>query len=146
MARTEDAEAVTEVFLASRAVAMPYLPRVYSDEETRVWITQVVLPGSRVWVAELGSSDEVVGFAALHGARLEHLYLLPDARGRGIGALLLDVAKQASPEALTLRVFQRNTAARAFYERHGFEAIDFHDGGGNEENEPDVTYRWTAVR
>jgi hypothetical protein len=30
-----------------------------------------------------------------------------------------------------------------FYERHGFMAIEFTDGSGNEEKEPDVLYRWT---
>lgn len=41
-------------------------------------------------------------------------------------------------------MFQRNTGARAFYERHGFVAVDFNDGSRNEEKEPDATYRWTA--
>ncbi|NEE43154.1 GNAT family N-acetyltransferase, partial [Streptomyces sp. SID8455] len=42
-ATAQDAEAVTGVFLASRAAAMPYLPRVHSDEDTLAWITHVVL-------------------------------------------------------------------------------------------------------
>lgn len=48
-----------------------------------------------------------------------------------------------SPDRLTLRVFTRNTDARAFYERHGFRLVDENDGSRNEENEPDMTYRWT---
>ncbi|MFF7255401.1 hypothetical protein [Streptomyces microflavus] len=28
------------------------------------------------------------------------------------------------------------------YERHGFTAVAFDDGGRNEENEPDVLYHW----
>ncbi len=97
-ATAQDAEAVTRVFLASRAAAMPYLPRVHSDEDTLAWITHVVLPTSTAEIA-----------------------------GR----------------PLSLYVFRRNAAARAFYERHGFTAVAFDDGGRNEEGEPDVLYRWT---
>ncbi|MEU3448149.1 GNAT family N-acetyltransferase [Streptomyces thermolilacinus] len=140
-----DGEAVTAVFLASRAAAMPYLPRLHSDEETRAWIDAVVLPGSDVWVAELGGDPaRIVGFAALDGTVLHHLYLRPDVRRRGIGSALLDTVRAASPGELSLHVFQRNTDARAFYERHGFTAGAYDDGSRNEESEPDVTYHWTA--
>ncbi|WP_175410460.1 GNAT family N-acetyltransferase [Streptomyces sp. TRM64462] len=145
-ARAADAEAITRVFLASRAAAMPYLPRLHSDEETRAWIEAVVLPGCAVWVAEQGEGPAgVVGFAALDGTVLDHLYLRPDVRRRGIGTALLAAVRAASPHELSLHVFQRNDAARAFYERHGFTAGTFDDGGRNEENEPDVTYHWTAA-
>jgi GNAT superfamily N-acetyltransferase len=144
-AQPADADAITTVFLASRAAAMPYLPRVHSDEATAAWISAVVLPGSEVWVAETGSPAEIVGFAALDGTVLDHLYLRPDVRRQGIGSALLGVVKEASPKELSLHVFQRNAAARAFYERHGFTAGEFDDGSRNEENEPDVTYHWTAV-
>jgi hypothetical protein len=40
-------------------------------------------------------------------------------------------------------VFTRNTAARAFYERHGCRVIASGDGGDNEEGEPDGTNAWT---
>ncbi|UQW99657.1 GNAT family N-acetyltransferase [Streptomyces sp. RerS4] len=143
-AQAADAAAITDVFLASRAAAMPYLPRLYSDEQTRYWIEAVVLPGGTVWVAEAGEPSEVVGFAVLDGTVLDHLYLRPEARRQGIGSALLATVKEASPHELSLHVFQRNEAARAFYERHGFTAGEFNDGSRNEENEPDVTYHWTA--
>ncbi|GGP99791.1 GNAT family N-acetyltransferase [Streptomyces roseolilacinus] len=146
VATPADGEAVTAVFLASRAAALPYLPRLHSAEETRAWIDGVVLPGSSVWVAELGDPARVVGFAALDGTVLDHLYLRPDVRRRGIGSALLEAVREASPEQLSLHVFQRNAEARAFYERHGFTAGVFDDGSRNEENEPDVTYHWTAGR
>ncbi|MFH9132597.1 GNAT family N-acetyltransferase [Streptomyces sp. NPDC017524] len=144
-ATPDDAEAVTRVFLASRAAAMPYLPRVHSDEDTLAWITHVVLPTSTaVWVAEeTVESGELLGFAVLAGGdELDHLYLRPDALRRGIGSRLLAEVRGAVEGALTLYVFQRNAAARAFYERHGFTAVAFDDGARNEENEPDVLYRW----
>jgi hypothetical protein len=42
-----------------------------------------------------------------------------------------------------LHVFQGNTDARAFYERHGFTVLDTSDGRKNMENLPDMTMRWT---
>jgi GNAT superfamily N-acetyltransferase len=139
-----DADAITSVFLASRAAAMPYLPRLYDDEQTGAFITHVVLLQCRVWVAESSQTGEVVGFAALEDDLLEHLYLRPDVQRQGVGTQLLDEARAASPAGLTLRVFTRNTAARAFYERHGFDQLDENDGSRNEENEPDMTYTWSG--
>ncbi|MFD7972216.1 GNAT family N-acetyltransferase [Streptomyces clavifer] len=143
-ATSEDAEAVTRVFLDSRAAVLPYLPRVHSDEDTRAWITHVLLPGSRTWVAEDGAG-ELLGFASLDGDELDQLYLRPDALRRGIGTRLLDRVKAASRGELSLYTFRRNTAACAFYERHGFVAVAYDDGSRNEEREPDVQYRWTAA-
>lgn len=143
-AKAADLAAITEVFLASRAAAMPYLPRLHSDEQTQAYIEHVVLPSSTVWVAETEEKSEIVGFAALDGTVLDHLYLRPDVRRQGIGSALLASVKETSPHELSLHVFQRNEAARAFYERHGFIAGEFNDGSRNEENEPDVTYHWAA--
>ncbi|THA71447.1 GNAT family N-acetyltransferase [Streptomyces sp. A0958] len=144
-ARAEDAVPLTRLFLASRAAAMPYLARVHSDEATLAWMTHVVLPGTDVRVAEIpedGGGAQVAGFVSLDGTELEHLYIAPGLRRRGIGSLLLDAAKRSGPEELTLYTFRRNTGARAFYERHGFTAVAFDDGSRNEEKEPDVRYRW----
>jgi ribosomal protein S18 acetylase RimI-like enzyme len=50
------------------------------------------------------------------------------------------------PAGMRLYAFQRNTRARGFYERRGFVAVEFGDGSGNEEGEPDVLYQWTPAR
>lgn len=147
-ARVEDAVPLTRLMLASRAAAMPYLARVHSDEATLAWMTHVLLPGTEVLVAEFraspegGGAAEPAGFVALDGTELEQLYIAPGLRRRGIGSLLLDAAKRGGRDELTLYTFQRNTGARAFYERHGFTAVSFDDGSRNEEKEPDVRYRW----
>ncbi|MFD3698362.1 GNAT family N-acetyltransferase [Streptomyces sp. NPDC058646] len=144
-AAPSDAEEITRLFLASRAAAMPYLPRIHSDEDTLAWITHVVLPDSRVWVAVSSTTQEILGFAALEDGMLEHLYLLPEARRNGIGTRLLEEVRAAAPEGLSLNVFQRNEDAIAFYVRHGFQLVETNDGSRNEENEPDATYRWTPA-
>lgn len=57
-------------------------------------------------------------------ARLYSLAVAPEARGRGVGSLLLDAALRATAErdatALTLEVRADNAAALALYERQGF--------------------------
>ncbi len=86
-----------------------------------------------------------MGIGALDGDMLEHLYVLPGEQSRGVGNRLLAKAKEVSPSGLCLWTFQRNTPARAFYERCGFTAVEFGDGSGNEEGKLDVLSRWIPV-
>jgi ribosomal protein S18 acetylase RimI-like enzyme len=139
-ATPEDADPVTRVFQASRAAALPWLPALHTDAETRSFIGHVVLTRCRTWVAVDG--DDVVGFAALSPGSLEHLYLDPDRRREGIGSLLFRRVQQDSPEGFTVVVFTRNAPARAFYERLGCRVVGESDGSANEEREPDLTYAW----
>ena len=74
---------------------------------------------------------------------IDHLYLDPSAVGQGIGSLLVEQAKRQVGSPIRLYVFQENTGARRFYERHGFRPIAFGDGSENEENCPDALYEWT---
>ena len=144
-ATAADAPAITALFLAARAAAMPWLPDLHSDDETAAFIRDVVLPGCDVQLAT-GADGEVLGFAAREGAVLEHLYVRPDAQRAGIGTALLRQAMAASPAGLTLFVFQANTAARAFYERHGFAVLEADDAGErNEEHLPDLRYGWPGA-
>src|SRR5574340_242552 len=138
-ATPEDAVAVADVFIASfRGLA--FLPGLHTDDEIRAWIATVVLPEDEVWIAE--SNGGVVGFAAVGDDHLHHLYVHPDAQNRGIGTALLERVKEQRPHGFRLWVFQRNTGARRFYERHGCRLVELTDGSGNEEREPDALYSW----
>ena len=136
-----EVDAVTELFLTARKTALPKLKVAHSDAETHDWMREEVFPRRSIRIAE--QDDTIVGFAARDGAWLEHLYVRVGFTGRGIGTELLDVvineAKLVTP-VLRLYAFQCNQAARRFYERHGFTAVAFSDGSGNEEGEPDVRY------
>lgn len=133
---------IARIHLDSRAAAMPYLlaPRPGHED---------VPGGSRTWYsgrAECGGTGGPRPSAdtALEGDMLEHLCLRPDVRRQGIGTLLLGETRRRSPLALSLHVFQRNTEARAFHERHGFRVLGTSDGSGNTGNLPDMTLRRTA--
>ena len=140
-AKPTDADAVAEVFLAARRHSLSYLPDVHTDEETRIWIRDIVLSTTTVWIAE--SEGRVVAFLSLHGDMLEHLYVHPGFHSRGIGTSLLETARSVTAGRLRLYTFARNEGARRFYERHGFRAIAF--GDDNEEKEPDVLYEWVPA-
>ncbi len=88
----------------------------------------------------------IIGFLALHGDTIEQLHVLPLFQRRGLGTALLAKARTASPDRLTLFTFQANARARAFYERHGFGAVEFNDGERNEEKTPDLRYEWKASK
>ncbi|WP_285440352.1 GNAT family N-acetyltransferase [Streptomyces sp. Caat 7-52] len=138
-----DARDVADVWLRSFATALPTVGRAHSDDEVRAYFRDVVVPLQETWVAEATDAGrEVVGMMVLDDDELAQLYLAPDWRGRGLGDRFVALAKERSPQGLTLWTFQVNTAAHRFYERHGFVAAEYTDGSGNEEREPDVRYVW----
>ena len=137
-----DADAVAGVLQRSRAAAMPWLPVVHGPDDVRDWVGRVLLPGADVEVAE--EAGEVVGVCATREGRVEQLYVLPDAQGRGVGRALLDAAKARSGGHLQLWTFARNARARRFDAAAGFAEVRETDGAGNEEQEPDVLLAWRA--
>ncbi len=139
-ARSADAEAIADVHLDSRREAMPWLPMLHSREDTIAYFAGHVLLHEEVLVAEV--NQLVVGFIALEGDHVDHLYIAPAYQGRGIGDTLLAMAKEVRPDGLMLWTFQRNARARQFYEARGFVAEELTDGSRNEEREPDALYRW----
>ena len=134
-----DTQAVGDVFLAALA-GMTYLPELYTEEETRTFIRDVLLPNNEVWVAE--DDGRVIGFVGLGEDVVRHLWVHPDQQNRGAGTALLALAKERRPSGLQLRVFQQNVGARRLYERHGFTLVGLGDGSGNEEGEPEAFYEW----
>lgn len=88
---------------------------------------RIAPPGRRMFVARSGGA--VVGFAATrhlnaNEVELAGIIVAPDMGGRGIGGELLDVALAAAREGgyrtMLVRTETDNTAALAFYQKHGF--------------------------
>jgi len=111
-------------------------------EDARRFFRGSVLAECRVWVAE--RARQPVGVLALREPWIRQLAVFPPFQRQGIGTALLATARTHSPEELRLYTFQRNNAARAFYERHGFLAVAFGVSPAPE-SEPDVEYRWQAT-
>jgi putative acetyltransferase len=117
---------------------LPWLAGLHTPDDDRWFFRERVFVACEVW----GAIDKaVIGFIAFREGWVDQLYVLPQWQRQGGGQALLRIAKAASP-SLQLWTFQRNTAARRFYERQGFVAVQQTDGSRNEEREPDMLYRW----
>lgn len=135
-AETGDADEIARVMRAS-LTSFDWMPIVHTPEEDRGFTAGLVLPNQKVTVA--AADGGIVGFVAVAGEWVEQLYLLPQWTGKEIGTRLLDHATADMP-VTQLYCFQANDGARRFYERHGFGAVSFSDGGRNEEGLPDILY------
>lgn len=137
-----DAAEVAVVFAASRRAAMPWLPVLHTPDEDLAFFESEIESSSGWGVFE---EDRLIGFALARDGWLNHLYVEPDRRGRGVGTALLSRVLDGSPSGVDLWAFARNEAALAFYAHRGFAVVERTDGSANEEREPDVRMRHAPV-
>ena len=139
--RLDDFDAVTHLWRVAREQAFPEFQREkgHTFEEDCAYFRDVILHNNDVWIAEI--DGRVAGFMAIAGDFVDQLYIHPDFQRRGLGKMLLDYAKQLSPEHVWLFTLQINTNGRAFYEKNGFVAVRFGVSPAPE-SEPDVEYHW----
>jgi GNAT superfamily N-acetyltransferase len=134
-----DAEALALAMRRTVRESLAFLPELHTPEEDLAFFSGVVLPRSEVWIADV--DDALAGFIALRPGWIDHLYVTPEAQGRGVGSALLAIALEPG-RARRLWTFQKNARARGFYEARGFVVETLTDGSGNEEKEPDALYVW----
>ena len=137
-----DMDAAARIHRIAFDQAMPWLVGLHTPDEDRWFYREHVFAMCRLWGRFDG--DVLNGIIAFRDGRIDQLYVLPDAQGRGLGTELLGVAKAAF-EYLQVWTFQRNAEARRFYESRGFELVEETDGARNEEKEPDARYVWTRT-
>ncbi|KGE78871.1 GNAT family N-acetyltransferase [Halomonas salina] len=70
-----------------------------------------------------GESGDILGFCGVLDGKIEMLFIAPQARGAGIGALLLDDAVTAQ-DASRVDVNEQNPQALGFYRHKGFTVTD----------------------
>ncbi len=76
----------------------------------------------RVLIARDGG--RMVGTAALEGAAVRSVFVLPEAQGRGVGAALMaEVARVAARDGCATLRLSSSLTAQGFYERLGFIAV-----------------------
>ena len=97
------------------------------------------------------ASSTVLGFMALSGGELDHLYVHVDCQGIGLGTSLLNRAKTQSPDGIELFTFQRNRRARSFYQgqgfrevRRGFASFDDNPWATTRDQLADIRLRWES--
>lgn len=136
--RAGDFEAVADILKRATRRAYGFMAWDHGDADFATFVASALPGWDRVRVAEL--DGRVAGFACLQGDVLDQLFVAPECQGRGVGSRLLDDVKGLRPAGFMLYTFQRNHAARAFYEKRGLVAVG--TGLSEEEREPDVTYAW----
>ncbi|WP_375691347.1 GNAT family N-acetyltransferase [Pseudooceanicola sp. LIPI14-2-Ac024] len=136
-ARPLDAGAVAGI-LSGFIDETDWMPRIHTRAEEIAFADTLIARG---WTTVAVEDGVVSGFLSRNGEEVHALYLATAARGRGIGARLLDEAKAASAR-LALWCFEANTAAQGFYRAQGFDEAGRTDGARNDENLPDIRYVW----
>jgi GNAT superfamily N-acetyltransferase len=138
-ATVEDGPEIAKLFRRSFGT-LTFLPTLHTPEEDRAHFTRMAAEDEVwIWVED----DRILGFAAIDADdEVPAFYVEPAEQSRGIGSALFDRLKERRPDGFRFWVFEQNDRARRFYERHGAKAIDFTDGSGNEEQQPDALYEW----
>jgi putative acetyltransferase len=126
---------------ASKRAAFPYVEvqQRYTLENDTGYFRDVLAQECDIWLAEDGG--RIVGMIALRDHLIDQLFVGIDAQRQGVGAALLDKARERSPDHLRAYTFQKNAPARAFFEKHGFEIVRA-GLSPPPENEPDLEYAW----
>jgi GNAT superfamily N-acetyltransferase len=143
-ATSADAKRLSEIYLTSRKMYLPYAPLAHSDQAIEEWVLTTLIPKGGVTVATV--ENAIVGFLAVSHDQaygwIDQIYLDPSFVGAGLGSVLLNAAKSQLKAPIRLYTFQQNEMARRFYRQHGFREIEFSDGVSNEEKTPDVLLEW----
>jgi ribosomal protein S18 acetylase RimI-like enzyme len=117
-----DVKAISGVHHRACLIAYAFMNWRYPIDEVERWYFGIFAEWS--WTLAACEADVLAGFIALKGWHIDQLYVDPACQRRGIGSLLLAQAIRSVPGRITLDVFEDNLGARAFYEKHGFEARD----------------------
>ena len=88
-------------------------------------------------------SDHILGFMASRPESVTQLHVRVGHHRRGIGRLLLNLAKEESDGTLWLFTFARNTNACTFYESQGFRVVQ--RGVEPTWQLEDVKYAWSRA-
>lgn len=150
----DDIEVVAALHVASWRTAYrgifndAYLDTEAEAERRAHWTRRLAAPAPTAAGVVAEQAGVPVAFCYLiadadpaRGTLLDNLHVAPAVRGAGLGRHLLaraaqEIVARGWPAGLHLWVFDANTGARRFYERHGAQVVDrtvyaSADGGAN---------------
>ncbi|WP_355661302.1 N-acetyltransferase [Halomonas salifodinae] len=131
-----DSDQVLAIWLSASIQAHDFVPKAFWASQVEA-MRDVYLPAAETWVFE--EQGRVSGFYCLVETTLAAIFVLPQRQGRGIGAALIEDAKQRR-DGLTLTVYRANRPSVTFYQKHGFvieaEQVDANTG------QPELVMRW----
>ncbi|USQ94374.1 acetyltransferase [Caulobacter sp. RL271] len=115
--RPDDGQRVVQIWAAAVDATHDFLA-----PEDRAAIGREVeafLPSAPLMLA-VDDRDRPLGFMLINNGHMEALFIDPEHRGAGVGAILIDYALAVHP-VLTTDVNAQNDQAVGFYEHMGFE-------------------------
>lgn len=121
----DDLAGMTALWVASWNEAMPEI----DFEARRDWFTRhiaaLLAQNQHILIGFDRTAGNIAGFVTVDPAThvLDQLVVSVAHKGTGVAQILLDHARQVSPELLLLEVNSENPRARAFYTRQGFTEI-----------------------
>lgn len=92
-------------------------------------------------VLAVDDRDRPLGFMLITNGHMEALFIDPEYRGAGLGAMMIDYALAIHPE-LTTDVNEQNAQALGFYEHMGFERIGWSATDGQRRAYPLIHLRF----
>ncbi|MGM0784025.1 MAG: N-acetyltransferase [Pseudomonadota bacterium] len=126
--RQADIDQVLAIWLTASIEAHNFIePHFWESKVSEM--RDVYIPASETFVLEY--EEKINGFYSLYGNTLAAIFVAPESQGKGMGAALLDDAKNRR-ESLQLSVYKENVLSVNFYEKQGFicigEQMDEHTG------------------
>jgi ribosomal protein S18 acetylase RimI-like enzyme len=139
----DDVDAVTDMWVALAAGQREYGATLRAEANrpaVREWAAQSAVTGelfvARAPSGEGGEETDPIGFVGFSVERggydrdgvrgtVSNLYVIPERRGEGVGAALLDAAERAldgmGADRVALEALADNDRARAFYADRGYD-------------------------
>jgi diamine N-acetyltransferase len=127
--RLHEADTLFELYRRTALVAYAHVfsPERYPFPDHAVresWREVVARHGRDHEVAVAEEDEALVGAVVAAPGTLEHLFVVPERWGAGVGDALHDaalaVSREAGVEVCRLEVLEENLRARRFYERRGW--------------------------
>ncbi|PIB91435.1 acetyltransferase [Caulobacter sp. FWC2] len=115
--RPEDGDRVVAIWAAAVDATHDFLTP--EDRAALGREVEAFLPAAPLMLA-VDDRDRPLGFMLIVGSHMEALFIDPEHRGAGVGAMLIDYALAVHP-VLTTDVNEQNGQAVGFYEHMGFE-------------------------
>lgn len=117
--RPEELDRVMAIWRAATAIGHPFQSEADLDRDEAL-IRNQYIDVTESWCARV--DGELAGFVSLLGTRVVALFVDPARHRRGIGAALIAFANELHGP-LSVEVFESNTVALPFYQRHGFRYL-----------------------
>lgn len=133
--KNSDIDAIMQIWLEENIKAHSFISNGYWERNYDY--VKSVLPNSEIYVYI--NNNEIAGFIGLNHSYIEGVFVKSGNQHQGIGATLLNKAKEKTNE-LTLLVYKKNIQAINFYRKNEFKIIK--ESIESETRETEYTMMW----